>query len=69
MGRDVKITQTQSGGVGFFGLLTALFVGLKLINVISWSWWLVLLPAYGPIGIGFLALACFMLWVGAQMGD
>ena len=30
--------------VGFLGLLTLLFVGLKLGGVISWSWWLVLSP-------------------------
>lgn len=40
-----KNTQT-SGGIGFFGLLTVLFIGLKLAEVISWSWWLVLLPMY-----------------------
>jgi len=30
----------------FFGLLTVLFVGLKLTGYIDWSWWLVLLPMY-----------------------
>ena len=36
-----------SGGL-FFTLLTILFIGLKLGGVITWSWWLVLLPLYGP---------------------
>ena len=31
-------------GIGFVGLLTVLFVGLKLCNVIAWSWWWVLSP-------------------------
>lgn len=30
-------------------LLTVLFIALKLTGVITWSWWLVLLPFYGPI--------------------
>jgi hypothetical protein len=34
---------------GFFGLLTVLFIGLKLTEVIAWSWWLVLAPMWIPI--------------------
>ena len=30
--------------MGFTEILTIVFVVLKLIGVISWSWWLVLLP-------------------------
>jgi len=30
----------------FLSLLTILFVGLKLTNIIDWSWWLVLMPLY-----------------------
>jgi hypothetical protein len=33
----------------FPSLLAVLFIGLKLTNYITWSWWLVLLPLYGPI--------------------
>lgn len=29
----------SSGGIGFVGLLTILFVALKLTHVIGWSWW------------------------------
>jgi hypothetical protein len=35
-------------GIGFLGLLTILLIGLKLTHAITWSWWLVLLPFYGP---------------------
>lgn len=34
----------SSGGIGFVGLLTILFIGLKLTGYINWSWWLVLSP-------------------------
>lgn len=35
--------------VGFTGLLGLAFIILKLCDVISWSWALVLLPLYGPL--------------------
>jgi hypothetical protein len=39
-------TSTSSGGIGFPGLLTVLFIGLKLTGHISWSWWWVLSPLW-----------------------
>lgn len=44
-------THTQSGGIGFFGLLTVLFIGLKLTGYIAWSWWWVLSPLWIPFAI------------------
>jgi hypothetical protein len=38
-----------SGGIGFFGLLTILFIGLKLTGYIEWSWIWVLSPLWMPI--------------------
>ena len=37
---------SASGGVGFAGLLTILFIALKLTHVIDWSWWWVLSPVW-----------------------
>ena len=39
-----------SSGIGFGGLLTVLFIGLKLGGIIAWSWWWVL----SPLWIGFI---------------
>lgn len=39
------------GGAGLFTLLLVLFVGLKLGNVINWSWFWVLSPLWGPFFI------------------
>lgn len=47
---------------GILGLLGVMFIGLKLANVIAWSWWLVLLPLYGGLLI-FLAIAGFALLI------
>jgi len=46
-----QTSSLSSGGIGFFGLsnLAIVFITLKLNGVIHWSWWLVLLPAYGGI--------------------
>lgn len=46
--------------MGFTEVLTIVFIVLKLMGVINWSWWLVLLPeiiaiAYGAI---WLVIAC-----------
>lgn len=37
--------------MGFCEILTVIFVICKLLGVISWSWWLVLLPEF--IALGF----------------
>ena len=37
---------SSSGSVGFVGLLTITFIVLKLTDVITWSWWLVLSPIW-----------------------
>ncbi len=51
-------TQTSSRGIGFSGLLTIVFIVLKLCHVIDWSWWWVLCPIWGVLAI---ALVCFIL--------
>ncbi len=45
-----------SGGIGFVGLLTIAFIVLKLVGVISWSWFWVLSPIIISLvlGIGFV---------------
>lgn len=40
--------------------LTIVFIVLKLVGVISWAWWLVLIPVLAP-----LAAACSLLGLKA----
>jgi len=56
-------TSTSSGGIGFPGLLTVLFIGLKLTGYISWSWWWVLSPLWISVllAIAFLSIAFIIL--------
>ena len=48
---------SYSGGIGFTGLLTIVFVILKLLGKIDWSWWWVL----SPIWISFLLVMVFFV--------
>lgn len=45
------------GGIGFLGMLAILFIGLKLAGFVTWPWWVVLLPLWGPLA----ALAVFVI--------
>ena len=46
-----------SGGIGFTGLLTVLFVGLRLTHVIAWSWLWVLSPLWISLALILLFFA------------
>jgi hypothetical protein len=55
-------TSTESsGGISFFSLLFILFLGLKLAKVISWSWWWVTAPLWGPCAVALLILLVVLL--------
>lgn len=46
--------------VGFWPLLFLIFLTLKLMGYITWSWWWVFAPLWGPLavlGLIFLAVA------------
>ena len=54
--------QVSSGGIGFTGLLTIVFIILKLCGVIAWSWWWVLAPIWISTGyILVLTIAIIIL--------
>jgi len=59
-----KMTEpASSGGIGFLGLLTILFVALKLTGYIDWSWLWILSPVWIPI---VLFVVFFVLAVGIR---
>ena len=39
-------SSSSSGGIGFVGALTIVFIVLKLLGKITWSWWWVLSPLW-----------------------
>lgn len=53
-------SSSSSGGIGFVGVLTIVFIVLKLVGVLTWSWWWVL----SPIWISFLiSIALVVLYI------
>ena len=51
----------KTGGIGFCGLLTIVFIVLKLCKVITWSWLWVLAPVWIPAAIAVLILVIYVL--------
>jgi len=51
---------TSSGGLGFCGALALIFITLKLLGKIDWSWIWILSPLWIPISI-FIVVAMFAL--------
>jgi phosphoglycerol transferase MdoB-like AlkP superfamily enzyme len=47
----------ERGTVGILSLLGVLFIGLKLADIIDWSWWWVLLPFYVELLLVIIILA------------
>ena len=58
--------KTNGDGIGFLGLLTILFIGLKLCGQVTWSWLWVLCPlwiipaVFGSVALAYLIAA--MIW-------
>lgn len=42
---------TSSGGIGLLGCVFIVFLVLKLMGYITWSWWWVTAPLWIPIGV------------------
>ena len=59
--RYKTMSSSSSSGISFPGALTVLFVGLKLTNVITWSWWWVLSPIWISLLIGIAILTILFI--------
>ena len=54
----------QTGNFNYVGVLTLIFVVLKLTNVIQWSWVWVLSPLWISFFAGvFIILIFFLIWL------
>ena len=58
---------SSSSGIGFPGLLTVLFIGLKLTGNITWSWVWVLSPLWISFVL-FLVIAAIVV-IAAVISD
>ena len=53
----------STSGIGFTGLLTIVFIVLKLLGKITWSWWWVISPMW--ISTLFVLLILIILFIMA----
>jgi len=51
----------SSDGVGFLGLMFLIFMTLKLMGYINWSWWWVSAPLWVPFIIVLTIILIFLL--------
>jgi hypothetical protein len=54
-------TRSTNNSVGFGGLLTILFIGLKLTGYIEWSWWWVLSPIWIGLALVLVIVAVILI--------
>ena len=58
---------TTTGGISFGGALAIVFITLKLVGTINWSWWWVLSPLWLPLAIVLAIMG--MVFVGALISE
>lgn len=55
------MSSNKEGGIGLLGVLFIVFLVLKLVGVITWSWWWVTAPLWGPVAVVLAVMALFLL--------
>jgi len=53
--------------IGFFGLLTLIFVVAKIFNYVDWSWWLVFTPSIVGLVL-FIIIVVIAALTGVEIG-
>lgn len=53
-------SSSSSGGIGFAGVLAVVFIVLKLLDVITWSWWWVLSPIWISWGLALIFIGAIL---------
>ena len=59
-------TSSSSGGIGILGVLQIIFIVLKLLNLITWPWKVVLIPFW--IELGLLVIVLLFI-LGCEIRD
>lgn len=59
-------SSSSNGGIGFVGLLTVVFITLKLTGYISWSWFWVLSPAIFSVSLVLMFLLIAAIFYTAR---
>lgn len=54
---------TYSGGIGLLGVVQIVFIILKLVGVITWSWLVILIPLWIQLSAIIVMLAVMLVMV------
>ena len=60
------MNRSSGGGVGFFGVLTLIFIVLKLVGTVAWSWF-----SFNPFEwtvLIFVTWSIYLVLIGAVIG-
>lgn len=57
---------TSASGLGLSTVLTIVFVVLKLVGTIDWSWWWVLSPILIDLGLALIVLIGWGIWFACR---
>lgn len=52
---------SKSNGIGLTSVLTLIFIVLKCVGVINWSWWWVFSPSLIAFGLWVVALIVYVV--------
>ena len=52
----MRMNKNSSSGIGILGVLLIIFIVLKLLNVINWSWLVVFIPLWISLGMFIVGL-------------
>ena len=61
MSSNSNNSSSTGGGIGFCGLLAIVFITLKLLKVIDWSWLWVLSPIWIPTALAIVVLLVILV--------
>lgn len=66
MSDGTSSSSSSSGGISFAGLLTIVFITLKLLGYIDWSWWWVLSPIWISFAIAALIIVGVLVYAARR---
>lgn len=58
---DRVVVQNNQPGIGLLGAVFLVFLTLKLIGVITWSWWWVTAPLWGGLALALVIIVVTLL--------
>lgn len=57
-------SSNNSGGVGICGVMFIVFLVLKLVGTIDWSWWWITSPLWIPFGVLLIVMGLIGIAAG-----